>query len=381
MKPLGNTEISLAPIGMGTGFTDGELQHSQNIIDVLSSGLDHGMNLIDTAESYGKGLCEELIGKAVKGRRERVVIASKFSPEHSSYNDVITSCEGSLRRLGTDYIDLYQMHWPNPRVPMEETFRALAYLKERGSIRAIGMSNLSREELHAARAIAIASPIVSLQTEYNLFERTVEQHGVLAYCNRHAISLIAYSPMDQGRIASLGGTQSALLAALAKKYEKTIVQLLLNWLIFRDPVIVIPKTTNLHHLAHNAVALDFTLTPDDVARIDEAFYEEIVTVPVEKIFVSPHGERDRNAYQTLRDAIENKLNHTPSPMELAETFKKGGFLRPVRLIPAQDGNGHDYELINGRIRYWAWVIAFEGKRPIPAYIRYDLEKIDKSRVI
>lgn len=374
MKILGNTGIPLAPIGMGTGFTDSELQYPQKIIDVLSSGLDQGMNLIDTAESYGKGLCEELIGKAVKGKRERVVIASKFSPEHSSYNDVIASCEESLRRLGTDYIDLYQMHWPNPRVPLEETFRALAYLKEQGNIRAIGMSNLSREELQTACAIVNASPIVSLQTEYNLFERTVEQNGVLEYCDHHAISLIAYSPMDQGRIASLGGAQSALLVTLAKKYEKTVVQLVLNWLIFRDPVIAIPKTTNFRHLAQNAAALDFTLAPGDIAHIDKEFREEIVSVPVEKISVSPHGERNRNAYQTLRDAIENKLNHTPSPVELAETCKKGGFLRPVRLIPARDDNGHDYELINGRIRYWAWVIAFGGKRAIPAYIRYDLEK-------
>lgn len=336
--------LDVPAIGMGTGFSDAELKEPDKIVVALRYGLDQGMRFVDTAENYGGGIVEELVGQAIAGRRQEVVVASKFSPEHSTYDQVIEACEGSLRRLKTDYLDLYQTHWPNPSVPIEETLGALQELQKQGKILAIGMSNVAVGELHDA---------VSLQAEYNLFERTVEYDGTLAYCQKNNISLIAYSPLDQGRTD--------------KKLQS---QLQLAWLVSHEGVIAIPKSANLQHVKENAEAMRIVLTPEEKTRIDKEFFQEIVLIPTNNISVSPTGERDRAVYQTLDEAMENKFGYTPSPMELAQSLKAGGFAKPVRLVSFSHGR---YALINGRIRYWAWVIAFQGEKPIPAYIRNDLK--------
>ena len=336
--------LDLPRIGMGTGFSDVELKEPDKVVKALQFGIEQGMYFIDTGENYGGGRCEELIGRAVAGKRKDVILASKFSPEHSAYRDVIAACEGSLRRLKTDYLDLYQTHWPNPSVPIEETMHALHDLHKQGKIRAMGVSNVGINELHDA---------VSLQVEYNLFERTVEYDGTLAYCQKNDINLIAYSPLDQGR---QGKTISS--------------QLQLAWLVSHQGVIAIPKSTNPKHIKENAEAMRIVLPPEEKARMDKEFFQEIVLVPTDDISVSAQGERDRAVYRTLDEALENKFGYVPSPVELARTLTHGGFAKPVRLVPA--GNNR-YTLINGRIRYWAWVIAFGGTKPIPAYIRHDLK--------
>ncbi len=349
--------LDVPPIGMGTGFNDAELKDPDKIVDAIRSGIDQGMRLIDTAENYGGGMCEILVGRAIAGKRAQVILASKFSPEHSNYQGVIDACERSLHRLGTDYLDLYQTHWPNPNVPVEETFGALQRLLREGKIRAIGMSNVLWK--------ALRPQLVSLQAEYNLFERTVEYDGTLAYCQKNKFSLIAYSPLDQGRI------ESSLLTALAEKYQKTVSQIILCWLVSHDSVIAIPKSADPLHIKENTEAMRFVLDSKDRARIDKEFFQEIVYIPTNEIEIATKGERGRAVYQTLEEAIENKFGYTPSPAELATTLAQGGFAKPVRLIPAPQGR---YQLINGRIRYWAWVIAFEGKKPIPGYIRHDLKE-------
>lgn len=337
--------LDVPRIGMGTGFADEELKHPDAIVTALQYGIEQGMRFIDTAENYGGGLVEALIGRAIAGKRSQVVIASKFSPEHSRYQDVIDACEGSLRRLKTDYLDLYQTHWPNPSVPWEETLEALRYLQKQGRVRLLGMSNVSMDALQV--------PFVSLQAEYNLFERTVEYDGTLAYCQKNRITLIAYSPLDQGRTE-----------------KKVPSQRQLAWLISHEGVVAIPKSINHGHLKENAEAMRMVLRPEDKAQIDRDFFQEIVYIPTDDIEVSGTGERDRKVYTTLEEAIKNEFGYTPSPMELAHSLKAGGFAKPVRLVPAPNNR---YALINGRIRYWAWVIAFEGKKPIPAYVRHDLK--------
>ncbi|MEK7615676.1 MAG: aldo/keto reductase [Patescibacteria group bacterium] len=335
--------LDIPPIGMGTGFSEDELKDPDRIVEAIQVGIDAGMRFIDTAENYGGGVCEELVGRAIAGKRRNVVLASKFSPEHSKYDQVIAACERSLRRLKTDYLDLYQTHWPNPGVPFEETLRALHYLKEQGKIRAIGMSNVGIKEL--------PRDVVSLQQEFNLFERTVEYDGTLDYGQKNNVSIIAYSPLDQGRT------------------DRTLPsQLQLAWLVSHDGVIAIPKSANPKHVKENAEAMRIVLKAEDKARIDREFFQEIVYISTGDISVSPAGERNRAVYRTLKEATENRFGYVPSPIELAQTLKAGGFVKPVRLIPS----GKNYQLINGRIRYWAWVIAFGTTKPIPAYIRSDL---------
>ena len=194
------------------------------------------------------------MARAVEGVRNKVFIATKVSPENLSYDDVIRSAERSLHRLKTDYIDLYQIHWPNPKIPVSETMHAMEQLVTEGKIRFIGVSNFSLKELKEEEKYLPKHPIVSTQTEYNLFDRTIE-NDILPYCEQKGILTIAYSPLDQGRIAS-GDDKIKRLKVIADKYNKTIAQIALNWLIAHPTVITIPKATNPNHIKENATSAD-----------------------------------------------------------------------------------------------------------------------------
>jgi len=301
--------------------------------------------------------------------RDKVVIATKFSPDHSEYNEVIASAEGSLRRLNTDYIDLYQVHWPNPEVPINETMRALEHLVENGKVRHIGVSNFSLSQLKEAREVLKKHDIVSNQVEYNLFDRHIEK-DVLPYCEEENISVIAYSPLDQGKMAR--GDVSNELDRLAKKYKRTASQIILNWLNTHQPVISIPKSLTKKHILENASSLDFEMEEEDIDAIGRDFKKKVLMVPTENIKVSVRGEGARRVYQTSEEAVANNLGFSPSPMALAKYIQThpDEDIKPVRLTASVDEkNGGDYDLVEGRIRYWAWVLAFDGKRPIPAYVR------------
>ena len=195
-KPLGRTGCRVGAIGLGcAGLGDDGPGAPESAAEVaaLQLGIDLGMTLIDTAEVYANGCSEELVGLAIQGRRERVCIATKVATDHLAYADVLAAAEGSLRRLGTDIIDLYQVHWPNPKVPLADTMRAVERLLRDGKVRYIGLSNFSMKELRNAQAALSSERIVSLQAEYNLSDRTVEH--VLPYCVQEGLSLIAYSPL------------------------------------------------------------------------------------------------------------------------------------------------------------------------------------------
>ena len=322
------------------------------------------MTFVDTAEVYGGGHSEELVGLAVRGIRDKVFISTKVSPENNDYEGVLRSAEGSLRRLGTDYVDLYQVHWPNPMIPIEETMRAMCKLIQDGKVRYLGLSNFSVPEMKVARLALHGVDVVSNEVEYNLFDRFTEQR-ILPYCVNESITVIAYSPLDKGRF-SVG---DSLLQNIAHSYGKTPSQVVLNWLIRRPQVVVIPRASNPAHVRDNAAAADFELSEEDAARIGDMFSVDPVLVPVDEISVSVQGEGNRKVYQTLEQALRNDLNFTPSPKELGDDILKGEPIKPVRLV-AVGAATHRYDLVEGRIRYWAWVIAHDGARPIPALIRH-----------
>lgn len=360
-KQLSTTSIKLPAIGQGVGaYTWDDSQ-----IKVLRAGINLGMNFIDTAEGYDGGHAEEIVGKAIKGIREQVIIGTKFSPEHNSYDDVLKAVEGSLRRLKTDYIDLYQLHWPNPAVPLEETMRAMERIVKEGKARYISVGNLYLRELQEAQSALVFEKVVSLQTEYNLFDRMIENE-ILPFCDRNRIMLIAYSPLDQGRIAD-GVARRELLERMSVKYNKTLAQIALRWLISKPSVIAIPKAKNMKHLEENASSADFDIEKLDIQEIDRIFQRLPIFVSPNRIRVSTQGQMNRAVYQTLEEARENRMGNVPSPADLAKNVVKEEMIKPVRLIYSNNG---DYDLVEGRIRYWAWVIAY-GNVPIPAYIRED----------
>jgi hypothetical protein len=247
--------------------------------------------------------------------------------------------------------------------------RALGDLVTSGKVKAIGLSNFSKREMMSAQESLSNHRLFSNQVEYNLFDRFVEQE-ILPYCKSSEAVLIAYSPLDRGRN---GGTHpsSAILSNLSEKYDQTASQISLNWLVTRGDVVPIPKATNLKHIQENAESLNFAISDEDLKLIDEAFTSSPTFIPTDEISVSATGEGARKVYQTKSEAIENRLNFSPSPLELAEFIRMGELTKPVRIVPRKDTtSGVKYDLIEGRLRYWAWVLAFNGEKPVPAYVRY-----------
>lgn len=260
-KALGKTEVKLSEIGIGTWQLNTRTDEALKAIRV---GLDNGINFVDTAEVYGT---EELVGEAIRGYKD-VFVATKVWPTHFHYNDVIKSCEQSLSKLGISQIGLYQLHWPNPAIPISETMSAMEKLVDMGKIRYIGVSNFSMEELIAAQKAMSKYTIVSNQVEYSLLVRDAEKE-LLPFCHKTGITLIAYSPLARGALFSgRYRNLSSELSSIAQKYKKTAVQTALNWLLGKGPVIAIPKANNPAHMLENIAASSWRLASEDVDAIN-----------------------------------------------------------------------------------------------------------------
>lgn len=194
-RKLGNSDIKVSVIAMGCMTIIGEGQDEKQSIEAIRGAIDLGINFFDTAEAYGNGASEEILGKALKGYRSKVVIASKPASKNASARLLIKSCERSLKRLDTDYIDLYQIHWPNRTVEFEETFKAMEKLKKDGKIRAIGVCNFGIRDI--SDALAITTSIMTNQLPYNLLFRAIE-YGLREKCLDENIGIFCYSPLAQG---------------------------------------------------------------------------------------------------------------------------------------------------------------------------------------
>jgi diketogulonate reductase-like aldo/keto reductase len=261
-RQLGRTGEKVSTIGMGTwkmgAYSTSEERANQ--VNALKKGIELGINLIDTAEMYASGRSEEVVGEAIRGIRKDVFIATKVSPANLHYDNVIRSCRGSLRRLGTSYLDLYQVHWPNPSIPIDETMSAMKELIKQGAVRFVGVSNFSVPETEAARAALSNHDIVSNQVEYSLANRYVEDE-ILPYCVRENITLIAYSPLARGNITN------SMPAAVLRRYKMTPAQAMLNWTTRDLHVIAIPKAANISHMEENAASVSI--------RFEAGEYEQI----------------------------------------------------------------------------------------------------------
>jgi diketogulonate reductase-like aldo/keto reductase len=271
-KELGKTGEKIPALGLGTwgigGFSYPDYSNDELAIEIIRFAVEIGMNFIDTAEMYGAGHSEELIGEAIKGIREKVFIATKVLPTNFRYEDVIKACERSLRRLKTSYIDLYQLHWPNPSIPIKETMRAMEKLVNEGKIRYIGISNFSVEETIEAMNALSKYEIVSNQVEYSLLVRDIEK-DLLEFCRKNRITVIAYSPLARGEL--LKGKYYEFLSKIGKKYNKTAAQVALNWLIIKENVTAIPKAFSREKIVENMGAYGWKLSDEDLKTIDEFF--------------------------------------------------------------------------------------------------------------
>ncbi len=264
---IGNCKVPV--LGQGTyGFGGKFSRNSKEMpyfVKSLRLGFDLGMTLVDTAEIYAEGESEHIVGKAMVGHiREDLFIATKVWKTNLSYYDVFKACKGSLKRLNTKYIDLYQVHWPNPTIPIRETMQAFEKLMSDGLIRGIGVSNFSVGELKEAQASLSKQNIISNQVPYSLDNREIES-SVLPFCKHNKIAVIAYSPLKH--LNMLSDRASKILGRLARNRKKTGAQIALNWLISKG-TIPIPKATNEVHVKENAAAADFNLSLEEVLALD-----------------------------------------------------------------------------------------------------------------
>ena len=254
---------------MGGGMRPDPSQDDE-AVEALKLGLELGMNLIDTAEMYGAGHSEEVVSKVLSRWNKPVFVASKVSPSHFAYNDVLRSSKNSLDRLKLKRIDLYQLHWPNSRIPISETMKAMEKLVRDGMTRHIGVSNFSIEQMEEAQHTLSKERIVSNQVEYSLVDRSIEGE-LLPYCQREQITVIAYSPLGQGRIPRGGGGPFKVLDEIAAIHGKSRSQVALNWILRHEGVVVIPKAIDEGHVRENAEVVGWKLSGEELRQLDKAF--------------------------------------------------------------------------------------------------------------
>lgn len=254
----------VAALGQGTWRFAEDPKLRQDQIASLRRGIDLGLNLIDTAEMYGEGRAETLVGEAIQGRRDEVFIVSKVYPHNASRRAMQTACNNSLQRMRIETIDLYLLHWAGS-VPIEETVEAFETLQRQGKIRHWGVSNLDLEQMQELDAVAGGAAVQTNQVLYHLDERGIEW-DLLPWLREHRIPIMAYSPTDQGRLL-----KSRALGAFAQERGMTPAQVALAWLLAQGDVIAIPKTSNVARLEENAAALEHSLSRADLDELDRLF--------------------------------------------------------------------------------------------------------------
>ena len=251
-------------LGQGTWFMGEGRQPPEEEAAALRLGLDLGMTLIDTAEMYADGGAEEVVGRAVAGRRDEAFIVSKVLPGNAARDATIAACERSLARLGTDRIDLYLLHWRGG-TPLAETLEAFETLARDGKIRHWGVSNFDVDDMEELAALPGGGAVQTNQVLYNLGRRGIE-FDLLPWCLERGVPIMAYSPIEQGRLAG-----RPELRAVAEGHGATPAQVALAWLLRQEGVIAIPKAGTEAHVRENRAALDLRLTEADIAALDRAF--------------------------------------------------------------------------------------------------------------
>lgn len=245
-------------------------------IDALLCGLDLGMDLIDTAEMYGDGAAEVIVGAALAGRRDDCFLVSKVYPHNASRTGTIAACERSLRRLGTDRIDLYLLHWRG-QFPLAETVAAFGELVRAGKIRHWGVSNFDVADMEELLRAPGGENVAANQVLYNLTRRGIE-HDLLPWCAAQSVPVMAYSPLEQARLLEDG-----TLARIAAQHAATPAQVALAWVLRQEKLIAIPKASDAAHVRQNHAALSIRLTPDDLAMLDHAFRPPVRKMPLEML--------------------------------------------------------------------------------------------------
>ncbi|MBA3749888.1 MAG: aldo/keto reductase [Nitrosopumilus sp.] len=279
-RKFGWTDVKVPVIGQGTWMIDGDREWLS--MEAIRSGLDLGMSHIDTAEMYGNGRVEELVSESIGGRRDEVFLSSKVLPTNASYDGTIKSCKQSLKRLQTDWLDLYMIHWPSSSYPIVETMRAMEKLVADGLIRFIGVSNFDLRELMNAEKVLRKERILCNQLLYNLDSRGIERR-LLSYCTKQEIAIVGYSSFGHGNFPTPETSRGRILVEIGERHGKTPYQVALNFLTCDANVFTIPKTRSPERVKENSGGVGWDLTKDDIILINRFFPVPDYDTPLEVI--------------------------------------------------------------------------------------------------
>lgn len=263
--------FSLPVYGLGTWQMGGRFEEDRSNDEVeikaIKAAIDHGITHIDTAEAYGAGHTEELVAKAIEGHgRSKLMIATKVSSWNQSYDNLLHSCEASLKRLSTSYVDLYLLHrYPEPGINIKETMRAMDRLMSEGIVKNIGVCNMTVRRFEEVQKHT-KNKVVCNQVHYSLHMREAEVKGAIIYCQENDIFITAWGPLEKGTLE-----KATILKGMADKYKKTSYQIALNWLISQKNIVTIPKTTKVEHLEENLGALGWELSAEDMEKLIKEF--------------------------------------------------------------------------------------------------------------
>jgi len=277
-RKFGWTDVEVPVLGQGTWMIEGSRSKEQQAVGALQLGLDLGLTHIDTAEMYGNGRAEELAAEAMGKRRSSVFLVSKVLPSNASYDGTLRACARSLNRLGTDWLDLYLLHWQG-RYPIKETMRAMEALVAEGCVRFIGVSNLDLDELKKAQQALRHERLACNQVLYHLENRGIERQ-LIPYCVQQQIAVVAYSPFGHSDRPSSGSRGESILADIARKHRRTSRQVILNFLTRNPGVFAIPKASQYKHVRENSGSTGWRLSRSDLEAIDQGFPAPDYDVPL-----------------------------------------------------------------------------------------------------
>ena len=268
-------------LGQGTWLMGEDPSRRQSEIAALRLGLDLGMTLIDTAEMYGEGAAEELVGEAIVDRRAEVFLVTKVYPHNATRRGAVEACTRSLRRLKTDYIDLYLLHWRGD-VPLSETLDAFQLLKETGKIRDYGVSNFDVDDMEEAFDLPGGDEVATDQVLYNLAHRGIEW-DLIPWCRARRIPIMAYSPVGHDAAEQKRLFRQPTVKSIASRHDATPAQVALAWLLSQPDIVAIPKAVRSEHIRENRAALEIELTDRDIKELDKAFPAPDRKIPLEML--------------------------------------------------------------------------------------------------
>ncbi len=266
-RVFGTSRRTVSVVGQGTWYI--ERADKARALAALRRGLDLGMTHIDTAEMYGSGAAEEIVGEAIQGRRPEVFLVSKVLPHNASLSGTVAACEASLKRLKTDHLDCYLLHWRGEH-PLADTVSAMERLQRDGKILSWGVSNFDVPDLDQLLAVTGKPTFACNQVLYHLKERAIE-HAVVPWCEKHSVAVVAYSPFGHNDFPGPSTRGGQVLQDVALAHNATVHQVALRFLLRSPALFAIPKAAHAEHASDNAAAGDLRLSAAEIARIDEAF--------------------------------------------------------------------------------------------------------------